>query len=143
MNDQNNKNRNIYFLIMTCSYKSAHFAHSRAKYIQPAYNRSAITQIARPGGGGGGGAFMNLKSRQQKLKFFNIFFNIWTRRKWYYTKLYISWADQGTRYRDVTRTLIGGGGEVFIHVFMFCPTDFFWIWVDFKRNPSGVTRIYE
>ena len=26
--------------------------------------------------------------------------------------------------RDVTRTLIGGGG-VFIHIFMFCPTDFF------------------
>ena len=31
-----------------------------------------------------------------------------------------------TMPRDVTKTLIGGGGgEVFIHIFMFCSTDFF------------------
>ena len=42
-------------------------------------------------------------------------------------------------FRDVTRMLIGEGG---IHIFMFCLEDFFWIWVDYKRNPSGITQIY-
>ena len=27
--------------------------------------------------------------------------------------------------RGVTRALIGGGGGVYIHIFVFCPTDFF------------------
>ena len=44
--------------------------------------------------------------------------------------------------RAVARTLIGGGG-VYIHIFRFCPTSFFWNKVDFKRSQSGRTRIYE
>ena len=31
----------------------------------------------------------------------------------------------GSECRAVARTLIGGGGGVFIHIFMFCPTSFF------------------
>ena len=27
--------------------------------------------------------------------------------------------------RSVTRALIGGGGGVYIHIFVFCPTNFF------------------
>ena len=27
--------------------------------------------------------------------------------------------------RGITRALIGGGGGVYIHIFVFCPTDFF------------------
>ena len=48
------------------------------------------------------------------------------------------------KFRAVTKALIGGGG---IHIFSFCPTNFFLksvvIKVDFKRNSSGRTRIYE
>ena len=32
------------------------------------------------------------------------------------------------------RTLIGGGGGVYIHIFGFCPTSFFCNKVDCKRN---------
>ncbi len=28
-------------------------------------------------------------------------------------------------YRAVARALIGGGGGVYIHIFVFCPTNFF------------------
>ena len=34
-------------------------------------------------------------------------------------------------------------GGVYIHIFRFCPTSFFWNEVDFKRSQSGRTRIYE
>ena len=48
--------------------------------------------------------------------------------------------------RAVTKALIGGGGGD-IHIFAFCPTNFFLksvvITVDFKRNSSGRTRKYE
>ena len=30
-----------------------------------------------------------------------------------------------TRSSGVTRALIGGGGGVYIHIFVLCPTDFF------------------
>ena len=39
-------------------------------------------------------------------------------------------------YRAVARVLIGGGGGEcsYIHIFRFCPTNFFSNEVDFKRN---------
>ena len=49
--------------------------------------------------------------------------------------------------RDVTRTLIGGGGGgVYIHIFMFCSTSFFLnqIQIDqFEKKLVGQTWIYE
>ena len=48
-----------------------------------------------------------------------------------------------TSEQGVARALIGGGGGVYIHIFRFCPTSFFWNKVDFKRRQSGRTRIYE
>ena len=45
----------------------------------------------------------------------------------------------------VARTLIGGGGGVFIHIFMFCPTSFFEIkfkFINLKRNYSRAELEY-
>ena len=33
---------------------------------------------------------------------------------------------EDTKLRAIARALIGGGGGVYIHIFVFCPTNFFW-----------------
>ena len=44
-------------------------------------------------------------------------------------------VDTGATSRAVARTLIGGGGgRVYIHIFGFCPTNFFRNQLHFKRN---------
>ena len=53
----------------------------------------------------------------------------------------------GCKARGETRALIGGGGGVNIHIFVFCPDEFLLkltlMTADFKRNSSGRTRRYE
>ena len=46
------------------------------------------------------------------------------------------------RYLGKTKALIGGGGAR-IHISMFCPSNFFWNLVDFKRNSLNRTPMHE
>ena len=60
-------------------------------------------------------------------------------------KLYIIKYKDKVLLTAVATTLIGGGG-VFIHIFMFCPTSFFWNQIQiyqFEKKLVGRTWIYE
>ena len=59
-------------------------------------------------------------------------------------KLYIIKYKDKVLLTAVATTLIGGG--VFIHIFMFCPTSFFWNQIQiyqFEKKLAGRTWIYE
>ena len=59
---------------------------------------------------------------------------------------YFQMVKSATEHRAVTRALIGGGGGEYLY-FCVLPDEFLLksvvIKVDFKRNSSGRTRIYE